>query len=188
MPRVAVFISGGGSNLQALIDSEARKSIYLVLADRPAPGLSRAQHVGIETVELSRKELGQVRLSEEIDKVMAHKGIDLIVLAGYLSLFTEEFSARWRGKMINIHPSLLPKYGGKGMYGIHVHKAVIAAGEEESGCTVHFLGEGVDKGEIIGQAIVPVLKGDTPNQLAARVLLEEHNLLPQAVLQLINRS
>ncbi|MDC7222656.1 MAG: phosphoribosylglycinamide formyltransferase [Spirochaetales bacterium] len=185
MPRIAVFVSGGGSNLQALIDSDVKSSIAVVVADRPASGLERARKVGIETVGLSRKELGKTRLSEEIEKVMAERKIDLIVLAGYLSIFTEEFSARWRGKMINIHPALLPKFGGKGMYGHHVHEAVLAAGEKESGCTVHFLGEGVDNGEIILQAKVPVKQGDSPDDLAARVLAEEHKLLPQAVLKVM---
>ncbi|MDC7221283.1 MAG: phosphoribosylglycinamide formyltransferase [Spirochaetales bacterium] len=185
MSRLAVFVSGGGSNLQALIDSDVKNSIALVVSDRPAFGLERAQKAGIETVELSRKELGKSGLSEAIEKVMAEHKIDLIVLAGYLSIFTEEFSARWRGKMINIHPALLPKFGGKGMYGHHVHEAVLAADESESGCTVHFLGEGVDNGEIIMQAKVPVVEGDTPETLAARVLEEEHKLLPKAVLSVL---
>ena len=127
----------------------------------------------------ARKALGKQRLSEEIQKAVEAYRIDLIVLAGYLSIFTEEFSAAWRGKMINIHPALLPRFGGKGMYGHHVHEAVIAAGETESGCTVHFVGEGVDKGEIILQARVPVFEGDTAESLAARVLEEEHKALPR---------
>ena len=189
MPRIAVCVSGGGSNLQALLDSEVKKHIVLVVADRSAPALQRARNAGIlDTIEFSRRKLGKERLSEEIQKVMEAYGIDLIVLAGYLSIFTEEFSDAWRGKMINIHPALLPKYGGKGMYGRHVHEAVIAAGEKESGCTVHFLGEGVDKGEVILRAKVPVLEGDTAEMLAARVLEEEHKALPEAVLRVINKK
>ena len=188
MPRIAVCVSGGGSNLQALIDSDVRKHIALVVADRPAPALKRARDAGIiDTLEFSRKKLGKERLSEEIQTAMEAYGIDLIVLAGYLSIFTEEFSAAWRGRMINIHPALLPKYGGKGMYGRHVHEAVIAAGEMESGCTVHFLGEGVDRGEIILQARVPVLAGDTAQTLADRVLVKEHEVLPEAVLGIIKK-
>jgi phosphoribosylglycinamide formyltransferase 1 len=189
MPRIAVFASGGGSNLQALIDSDAREHIVLVIADRPAAALQRARDAGIiDTIEFSRKALGKQRLSGEIQKALEAYRIDLIVLAGYLSIFTEEFSAAWRGKMINIHPALLPKFGGKGMYGHHVHEAVLAAGETESGCTVHFVGEGVDKGEIILQARVPVLEGDTPETLAARVLEEEHKALPEAVLRVMSES
>ncbi len=189
MPRIAVFVSGGGSNLQALIESEVGKHIVLVIADRPAKALQRARDAGIiDTLEFSRKALGRERLCEEIQKAVEAYAIDLIVLAGYLSIFTEEFSARWRGRMINIHPALLPKFGGKGMYGRHVHEAVIAAGEKESGCTVHFVGEGVDRGKIILQARVPVLEGDTPESLAARVLEQEHKALPAAVLRVIGES
>lgn len=181
MPNLAIFVSGGGSNLQTLLNSNAKDSIKIVIADRPAFGLERAEKAGIETELISRKELGKNKLSAEIDKVMAKYSIDLIILAGYLSIFTEDFSAKWRGKMINIHPSLLPKYGGMGMYGIRVHRAVLEAGDRESGCTVHYLGEGVDNGEIIMQSTVPVRENDTPESLQKRVLAEEHQLLPKAV-------
>ena len=112
--------------------------------------------------------------------------MDLIVLAGFLSIIDEEFVEKWKGKIINIHPSLLPKFGGPGMYGIKVHEAVLAAGEKESGCTVHYVDNGVDSGEIIFQVKVPVMEGDTAEILQKRILVEEHKLLPKSISKIIS--
>lgn len=125
-------------------------------------------------------------MCKEIDRVVSEKGVDLIVLAGFLSIIDEEFVEKWKGKIINIHPSLLPKFGGPGMYGIKVHEAVLAAGEKESGCTVHYVDSGVDSGEVIFQVKVPVLEGDTAEVLQKRILVEEHKLLPKSISKIIS--
>lgn len=189
MSRLAVLVSGGGSNLQTLIDDPLIKPhIALVLADRPSFALKRAEKASLAHIELSRKRLGKEKLSREVDRILKEKEIDWVILAGYLSIFTESFSEKWKGKIVNIHPSLLPKYGGMGMYGLNVHKAVLDGKEIETGCTVHFVNEGVDTGEIILQAKVPVFGDDTPEVLQKRVLTEEHRLLPRAVKQLLDRN
>lgn len=122
---------------------------------------------------------------EEITRQLREAGIELIVLAGYLAIIPEAVCEQWAGRMINIHPSLLPKFGGKGMYGRRVHEAVLAAGERETGCTVHYVSSAVDGGEVIAQARVPVLANDTPDTLAARVQAAERELLPKVVEQLV---
>ena len=173
--KVAVLVSGGGTNLQALIDKEADGQIpdahiVKVIASREdAFALERAAKAGIETAVA--KEPQQVM--EELQK----SGADMIVLP-------KEIIERYRNKIINIHPSLIPKYCGKGFYGKRVHKAVLEGGEKESGATVHFVDEGVDTGEIILQEKVPVLEGDTPDELAARVLKVEHRILAEGLNQI----
>ena len=188
MFRIGVLISGGGTNLQALIDAveEGRVNarITKVIADRPAGGLRRAAAAGIPAVMLDRKIYGK-DLSGRIMKELGGK-TDLVVLAGFLSILNGSFTAAYRGRIINIHPSLLPAYGGRGMHGIHVHEAVLAAGEKYSGCTVHLVEEGVDTGKILAQKKVSVLPGDTPQSLARRILEEEHSLLVSAVKNMIN--
>lgn len=183
MLRLTVLVSGSGSNLQALIDaSEAGHldaKIVRVIADRPAGGLERAERHNIPALLLDRKTL-KGGLCAAIDEVIRDT-TDLIVLAGFLSIFTPEFTAAWAGKIINIHPSLLPDFGGRGMYGIHVHEAVLAAGRTESGCSVHFVEEGIDTGEVILRKKVPVHPEDTPDTLQKRVLEQEHRALPEAV-------
>ena len=188
MFRIGVLISGGGTNLQALIDAveEGRLNarITKVIADRPAGGLRRAAAAGIPAVMLDRKIYGK-DLSGRIMKELGGK-TDLVVLAGFLSILNGSFTAAYRGRIINIHPSLLPAYGGMGMHGIHVHEAVLAAGEKYSGCTVHLVEEGVDTGKILAQKKVSVLPSDTPQSLARRILEEEHSLLVSAVKNMIN--
>jgi formyltetrahydrofolate-dependent phosphoribosylglycinamide formyltransferase len=180
--RVAVLASGGGSNLQALIDrfhappSPVRMS--LVVASRAGIGaLARAERAGIASVVVEQGAGGAARL---LDALEAH-GIDLVVLAGYLSLVPPEVVERFRGRMLNIHPALLPAFGGHGMYGMRVHRAVIESGARVSGATVHRVDDRYDEGEIVAQWPVPVLPGDTPEALAARVLAVEHRILPVAV-------
>ena len=188
--RIAVLVSGGGSNLQSIIDNIEQGNlnceISYVIADRECYGLERAEKHGIKNVLLDRKVLKE-KLSDEISSVLENddEKTDYIVLAGYLSILSPEFIKKWSRKIINIHPSLLPKFGGKGMYGMNVHRAVIEAKETESGCTIHFVDTGVDTGEIILQIKVPVLNDDTPEVLQKRVLEKEHVLLIEGVKKLL---
>ena len=189
MFKIAVLVSGGGSNLQSIIDrsqnGELNCKVEVVIGDRECYGVERAISAGIDGYTLDRKVLKK-ELCREIDKIVSERGIDLIVLAGFLSIIDEEFVNKWKGRIINIHPSLLPKFGGPGMYGIKVHEAVLKAGETESGCTVHYVDTGVDSGEIIAQKRVKVLEGDTPEILQKRVLVEEHKLLPESIAKIIS--
>lgn len=191
MKNIAVFISGSGSDLQSVIDACERgqvngKVVCVVANQAGAFGLERAMKHGIETAVFSLKnyERNAVARDRAIAEYLEPKRIDLIVLAGYLSIVTPELIARYRGKMINIHPSLIPAYCGKGMYGLRVHEAVLGGGEKKTGATVHYVDEGTDTGEIIRQVEVPVREGDTPQTLQARVLEQEHILLPAVVAEL----
>ena len=190
--RIAVLVSGGGSNLQSIIDNIEQGNlnceISYVIADRECYGLERAEKHGIKNVLLDRKVLKE-KLSDEISNVLENddEKTDYIVLAGYLSILSPEFIKKWSRKIINIHPSLLPKFGGKGMYGMNVHRAVIEAKETESGCTIHFVDTGVDTGEIILQIKVPVLTDDTPEVLQKRVLEKEHVLLIEGIKKLLEK-
>ena len=179
--RVAVAVSGRGSNLEALFTrlgngDEAR--IVLVLSDRAdAPALDRARERGVAAVALEDWRSGGEWLA-----ALEAQSVDLLVLAGFLKLVPPEVITRYRGHIINVHPALLPDFGGKGMYGIRVHEAVLQSGATESGCTVHLVEEEYDRGMILAQARVPVLPGDTAQLLASRVLEQEHRLLPAVVL------
>jgi formyltetrahydrofolate-dependent phosphoribosylglycinamide formyltransferase len=179
--HVAVAVSGRGSNLEALLrvlgpDTPVR--VAVVLSSRPdAPALERAAARRIPSVVLQ----DPAESAEWLEALERH-AVDLIVLAGYVKLVPSEVIARYRGRIINVHPALLPSFGGKGMYGRRVHEAVLASGARESGATVHLVDEVYDRGAILGQARVPVLPGDDPDRLAARVLEVEHRLLPAAVL------
>ena len=179
--RVAACVSGGGSNLQALLDALPRGAparVVLVLGDRAeAGGLERARRAGIPAEVLS-----DPRDATEWLTRLGRRDVDLLVLAGFLKLVPAPVVAAWRGRIINIHPALLPRHGGPGMYGRRVHAAVLAAGDRESGATVHLVDEEYDHGAPLAQARVPVLEGDTPATLAARVLEAEHRLLPAVVL------
>jgi phosphoribosylglycinamide formyltransferase-1 len=182
--RLAILVSGGGSNLQALLDAAAVGKLgakpRLVIADRPCAALDRAAAAGVKGLLLDRRNLG-VRLSSAVgDALKAHE-IGLVALAGWLSILDSELVSRWEGRMLNIHPALLPKFGGKGMYGRKVHESVIAAGDFESGCSIHLVTAGVDEGPVLARTKVPVHPNDTPESLAARILMEEHRLYPIAV-------
>lgn len=184
MFNIAVLISGGGSNLKSLIDNQKEYyKINVVIADRDCGGLNIAREANIDAVLIDRKEYRE-KLSKKIDEELKKYNIDLIVLAGYLSIVDSNFISKWKNKIINIHPSLLPKFGGKGMYGMKVHEAVIKNKEKESGCTVHYVTEMVDGGDIIMQNKVNVLEDDTPEILQKRVLVEEHKILPATVIKL----
>ncbi len=183
--RLAVFASGGGSNLQAIIDhfdalgDAAPGVVALVVSDRKASGaLERARARGITAVWLPRER------NDELAQVLHEHRITHVALAGYLRLIPPAVVHAFAGRMINVHPALLPKFGGPGMYGHHVHEAVVRSGERTSGPTVHFVSEQYDEGATIAQTEVPVLPGDTPEQLAARVLAAEHALYPRIVADL----
>ncbi len=179
--RVAVAVSGRGSNLEALLealDDGREAQVVLVLSNRAdAPALERARRRGIAAAVLADSSSA----SEWLDLLDRHAA-ELLVLAGYLKLVPTGVIARYRGRVLNVHPALLPAFGGPGMYGHRVHEAVLASGATESGCTVHLVDEEYDRGAVLGQRRVPVLPGDTPATLAARVLEEEHRILPAAVL------
>jgi phosphoribosylglycinamide formyltransferase 1 len=179
--RVAVCISGRGSNLDALAErlaDDGHAEIVLVLSNRAdAPGLLRAAAAGVPAEALTDAADGAEWL-ERLERRQA----DLVVLAGYLKLVPRAVIERFRGRIVNVHPALLPAFGGRGMYGHRVHEAVLASGAAESGATVHLVDEEYDRGTILAQERVPVEPGDTPERLAARVLAAEHRLLPAVVL------
>jgi len=189
--RIAVFISGGGSNLQALIDGSkdgilSGKVVWVVSNMGKAYGLVRAKNEGIETFVFKSKNYPSPEAAaEDLLLKLREREIDYIALAGFLKLLPLNVVSAYRHRIVNIHPALLPKYGGKGMYGHHVHEAVLAAGEKESGVTVHLVDEVYDRGKILDQVLVPVLPGDTPDSLAVRVLEQEHKLYPKALNKLI---
>ena len=177
--RVVVAVSGRGSNLVALCDALTAADaaeVVLVVADRPAPGLDRARERGIATHLML-----DYRDPAEWLRVLAAARCDLLVLAGYLRLIPRDVVAAMPGRIINVHPALLPRHGGRGMYGAKVHAAVLAAGERESGATVHLVDEVYDRGAILAQGRVAVPAGASAQTLATAVLAVEHRLLPAAV-------
>ncbi|ABI76285.1 phosphoribosylglycinamide formyltransferase [Hyphomonas neptunium ATCC 15444] len=181
--NLAILISGRGSNMEALL-SAAEDPAYpakpvLVASNRPdAKGLETAAAAGIPTLSIDHKLYGKDREAFEraLDEALTKAGTEIIALAGFMRVLTPWFVMRWEGRMINIHPSLLPKYKG-----LDTHQRAIDAGDAEAGCTVHWVSAGVDEGEIIAQASVPILPGDTADTLAARTLPEEHTLYPRAL-------
>lgn len=183
--RVAVLASGGGTNLQSLLDRlgpGAPARVVRVLSNRADAGaLDRARRAGVAAAVLNNP-------SDPTELLGALADVDLVVLAGYLKLVPPAVVARFRHRMVNIHPALLPDFGGPGMYGRRVHAAVLASGSRRSGATVHYVDEQYDRGPIIAQRTVPVEPDDTPERLAARVLTAEHALLPEVVLELARRG
>ncbi|WP_425408893.1 phosphoribosylglycinamide formyltransferase [Hyphococcus sp.] len=184
--RVAVLISGRGSNLQALIDAAAQPDypaeIALVVSNRPrAAGLDRAAKAGIQQETIDHKDFAtRDDFEAALNDALKISKIDFVCLAGFMRLLTDSFASDWRGRLINIHPSLLPAFKG-----LHVHERMIEAGVKLAGCTVHFVSPEVDAGPIIGQAAVPVLPGDDEDKLAARILEQEHKLYPVCLRLLI---
>lgn len=184
MLRIAVLISGGGSNLQSIIDSveksELQCKIEIVISDRNnASGIERAKKHGINTLILDRK-IYEESLSDNVLEAVNDK-VDLIVLAGFLSILKGKVLDVFNKRIINIHPSLIPSFCGNGMYGIKVHEKALSSGVKISGCTVHYVDSGTDTGPIILQRVVPVYFEDTPVTLQKRVLVEEHKALPEAI-------
>lgn len=186
--RIAVLVSGGGTNLQALLDAQERGEIphgeiVLVVSNRRgAYALERARGADVETAVVSRADYADGQAQENaLIALLEDHDIDVIVLAGFLLILSEKFTRRFEGRIINVHPSLIPSFCGEGMYGLKVHEAVLAAGVKVTGATVHFVNEIPDGGEIIAQKAVEVREGDTPEVLQQRVMEEaEWVLLPRA--------
>lgn len=187
MLNIAVLVSGGGTNLQALINAEKKgiiKSgkITLVLADRPSYGLERAKNANIATQLLDKKSLGRKAFESALLDTLSANNIDMIVLAGFLSILSPVIISAYNDRIINIHPSLIPSFCGKGFYGLHVHEEVLSYGVKVTGATVHLVNEIPDGGRILLQKAVEVKDGDTPERLQKRVMEEaEWIILPQGV-------
>ncbi|MFV0238373.1 MAG: phosphoribosylglycinamide formyltransferase [Flavobacteriales bacterium] len=180
--KIAVFVSGNGSNLQVIIDSIERRilkqvKIQFVIADRVCHGIERAKKHQIHSHQFLRKDKA---LFQQIDGLLDSE-VDLIVLAGFLSIIPTTFCQKWKNKIINLHPSLLPKYGGVGMYGDRVHRAVLDHNEKESGATVHFVTGEVDQGEIILQKSCEVDEGETVESLKKKIQKIEHIIIVEAI-------
>ena len=186
MKNISVLVSGGGTNLQAIIDNVENgyidaRIVQVISSKEDAYALERAKKHGIKGIYIGRKNFpDDAARTDAIIKALDDEATDLVILAGYMSVLDGKLINAYRDRIINIHPSLIPKYCGKGFYGHYVHEAVLAGGEKESGATVHFVDEGVDTGKIILQEKVPVFSDDTPDTLAARVLEVEHEILPRA--------
>jgi len=181
--KLAILISGRGSNMEAILEA-ARDPAYpakpvLVLSNRPdAKGLETAAAAGIATAAIDHKTYGKDREAFEraMHEQLTEAGVEIIALAGFMRVLTPWFVNTWKGRMVNIHPSLLPKYKG-----LDTHQRALDAGDTEAGCTVHWVSPGVDDGEMIQQASLPILPGDTADSLAARLLPVEHQLYPEAL-------
>jgi folate-dependent phosphoribosylglycinamide formyltransferase PurN len=185
--KVAALISGRGSNMEALVraaqDPACPFEIALVLANKAdAGGLATAEAAGIEALSVPSKPFGKDREAHEraVDAALRERGVEVIALAGYMRILTPFLVDAWEGRMLNIHPSLLPKYPG-----LDTHARAIAAGDAEAGCTVHLVTAGVDEGPILGQARVAIRAGDDDHALAARVLVEEHKLYPAVLAEFV---
>jgi len=186
--RLAVLVSGGGSNLEAILTARTsgqleNAEVVLVLSSKAGVyALERAKKYQIETAVVERSAFASDDLFQAaILKKLAQAKVDVVCLAGYLRKLGPSIIQHYRGRILNIHPALLPKFGGPGMYGHFVHEAVLAAGEKESGCSVHVVDEEFDHGPVLSQAKVPVLSGDNAETLAARVLEQEHKLYPKSI-------
>lgn len=185
--RIGILISGRGSNMITLVEAARHPAcpyeVALVASDRPdAPGLTFARDNAIPAFALAPKSIGKQAYEAEIDRALRNSGVEIIALAGYMRLLSDVFVANWRDRIVNIHPSLLPKYKG-----LDTHARAIASGDAEAGCSVHVVTEELDAGEVLGQARVPILPGDTPESLAARVLVEEHRLYPRTLAEFVQR-
>jgi formyltetrahydrofolate-dependent phosphoribosylglycinamide formyltransferase len=185
--KVGILISGRGSNMMALVEASRAEDcpyeVAIVASDKPdAPGLAWARQNDIVTFTLSPKGLAKPVYEAAIDGALREAGAEAIALAGYMRLLSDEFVAKWRGRIVNIHPSLLPRYKG-----LDTHQRALDAGDAAGGCSVHIVTEELDGGEVLGQAEVPIEPGDTAGTLAARVLAAEHRLYPQVLAQFVAR-
>jgi len=188
MLRISVLVSGGGTNLQAIIDGiengfiQDAELVRVISSNPKAYSLERAKNHKIPSMVIDKTNYPNRReRTKAILSALEESQTDLVILAGYMSILDSGLIEAYRGRIINIHPSLIPQFCGAGFYGKHVHEAVLAAGATESGATVHYVDEGVDTGPIIIQEKVPVLEGDSPVTLAARVLETEHKILQEAI-------
>lgn len=186
--RIAVLVSGGGTNLQALLDAEAagkipHGEIVLVVSNKPgAYALERAKRAGVPAAVVSKQECGsQAAFEQRLQGILELDGVDMIILAGFMSILSQTFTAKWPNRILNVHPSLIPAFCGAGYYGLRVHEAALARGVKVTGATVHMVNEIPDGGPIVLQKAVEVLPGDTPETLQRRVMEQaEWILLPQA--------
>ena len=186
--RIAVLVSGGGTNLQALLEAEAagkipHGEIAMVISNNPnAYALERARNFGVPAACINKKELGsQAAFEAELQAVLERNGTDLIILAGFMCILSENFTSKWPKRIINVHPALIPSFCGEGFYGLRVHQAALDYGVKVTGATVHFVNEIPDGGEIIAQKAVCIEDGDTPEILQRRVMEQaEWILLPEA--------
>ena len=186
--RIAVLVSGGGTNLQALLEAEAagkipHGEIAMVISNNPnAYALERAKNFGVPAAVINKKALGsQAAFEAQLQAVLERNGTDLIILAGFMCILSQNFTAKWPKRIINVHPSLIPSFCGEGFYGLRVHQAALDYGVKVTGATVHFVNEIPDGGEIIAQKAVDIQPGDTPETLQRRVMEQaEWILLPQA--------
>ena len=188
--KIAVFVSGGGTNLQALIDAQGKTlvsgEIVLVVSNNPgAYARERAKKAGIDTALVTKRECGsQAAFEAKLKEILASHGIQLIVLAGFMTILSADFTASYPRRILNVHPSLIPSFCGEGFYGLRVHEAALSYGVKVTGATVHFVNEIPDGGEIIAQRAVYIEPGDTPETLQRRVMEQaEWVLLPQAAEQ-----
>jgi len=185
--KLGVLASGGGTNLQSIIDrsldgSVSAEVVVVISNNSGAGALERARKHGIDALHVSEVTEGSVEAADRrITDEMVSRGVDLVALAGYMKKVGPVLLTTYEGRLLNIHPALLPKFGGKGMYGMRVHEAVIAAGEKESGPTVHIVDDKYDHGPILAQIKVPVLPDDTPETLQKRVLEKEHEIYPMTI-------
>jgi phosphoribosylglycinamide formyltransferase-1 len=181
--RVAILISGRGSNMRALVEQASGYEIALVASNKPdAAGLQWAGARGIPTWTLDSKGLGREEFDREMSAALEEHGTGTIALAGFMRILSPWFVEEWRGRILNIHPSLLPKYRG-----LDTHARAIAAGDAVSGCSVHIVTEELDAGDVLGQADVPIQPGDTPQSLEERVLAAEHRLYPAVLREFVRR-
>ena len=187
--KIAVLVSGGGTNLQALLDAQQSglltdgEIVLVIASNAKAYALTRAAQAGVPAVVCSRKELGsQAAFETAISRALADHEVELIVLAGFMSILSEDFTSRWPRRILNVHPSLIPSFCGKGYYGLKVHEAALAYGVKVTGATVHFVSEDCDGGPIVLQQAVPIEEGDTAEVLQRRVMEQaEWKILPRAV-------
>lgn len=181
--KVGILLSGRGSNMIALVEAAHDYDVALVASDKPdAAGIAWARDRGLATFTQSPKGIPKTEYEAAIDAALVQADVETIALAGYMRLLSDAFVARWAGRIINIHPSLLPKYKG-----LDTHARAIEAGDAVAGCSVHIVTEELDGGEVLGQAEVPILPGDTPDSLATRVLKAEHRLYPQILAEFVRR-
>ena len=183
--RLGILISGRGTNMRALIEAAGNDyEVVVVASDNPgAPGLAWARENGVPTFALSPASIGKAAYEAALDAALRAAGAEYLALAGYMRLLSDDFVARWRNRIVNIHPSLLPKYKG-----LDTHARAIAAGDVAAGCSVHLVTEELDGGAVLGQAEVPIVAGDTPEALADRVLAEEHRLYPRVVAKWLSKT
>lgn len=183
LTRVGILLSGRGSNMRALVEQASGYEVVLVASDKPdAAGLAWAIRRNLPSFTGNAKALGRAGWEEQLEGALDACEVEVIALAGYMRLLSDSFVARWRGRILNIHPSLLPAYKG-----LNTHARALAADDAEAGCSVHLVTEELDGGAVLGQACVPVLAGDTPETLAARVLVEEHRLYPRVLAEFCSR-